>query len=143
MEELSLVAPRFIVDLPLVLAYLAGIIVSIVLLRRYRPVAFLMLLIALLQLARLLASEIIFSILPIRLMENGWSISRASNLLSGITIVNSFLGAGLWALLLVAVFGWRGQRPAARKRDLPTPDALAALPQAEPSQAIQQKKPTP
>src|SRR5262249_7792738 len=126
------------------LAYLAGIVVSLVSLRRHRAVAFLTLLVATLLLARLIASDIVFTILPLRLFENGWSFGRADNLLPGLAIFNSFLGAGLWVLLLIAVFGWRRQRPSARARDFSPADTFPANnPQAEASQAIQQKKQVP
>jgi len=47
--------------------------------------------------------------LPIRLQEQGMAFSQISMILTGVGIIRALISAVLWALILAAIFGWRGE----------------------------------
>jgi hypothetical protein len=100
----------YLVQLPLYLVWLAGIILSIVFWKKHPTVS----LLSLIALVGLLIISIVgvyaSTWLPIALRSQGMSTGRIGVELGIISIVSSLFSTAFWILLVIALFGWRNKR---------------------------------
>ena len=100
---------------PLFLAWIAGMVLSVVWWQRHPKIS----LLALLGFAGLLISlfgNIVLNLWMSRAaFRNGWSSNQITTFYTVKSVITSLLEAGLTAMLIYAIFGWRRQqaRPAA------------------------------
>ena len=100
----------YLLQLPLYLVWLVGIILSIVFWKKHPTVS----LLTLIALVGLLIISIVGTYtstwLPISLHAKGMSTGRIGIELGIISIVSSILSTAFWILLVIALFGWRKGR---------------------------------
>jgi hypothetical protein len=100
----------YLVQIPLYLVWLVGIILSIVFWKKHPTVS----LLTLIALAGLLILSIVgvytSTWLPMTLHAQGLSTARIGIELGIISIASSILSTAFWILLVVALFGWRKGR---------------------------------
>jgi hypothetical protein len=100
----------YLVQLPLYLVWLVGIILSIVFWKKHPTVS----LLSLIALAGLLIISIVdvyaSTWLPIALRSQGMSTGRISIEMGIISVSSSFVSTAFWILLVIALFGWRKGR---------------------------------
>ena len=97
--------PVNLVQLPVVLVWLIGFVLSLVYWRRHPKVS----LLTFIAIAGFLASSLIGTYLsvwlPVTLQERGWSVSQIGVAIASRGIISSLVSAVLWGLLLTAIFG--------------------------------------
>jgi hypothetical protein len=107
MENLTSILSVFIVDIPIVLVWLIGIILAIVFWNQHPRVSLLSL-IALIGLMILTLVGTFLNVwLPMNLDKSGWTVTQMGIRLGIFGFISSLLSAGFWGLLLAAIFGWR------------------------------------
>jgi hypothetical protein len=108
MDEIALgMLAQYLTQIPVLLAWLVGIILAIVYWRKHPRVSLLTLIAIVALLAKSLIGSAVAMWLPITLREQGWVASQIGVILVVIGIVQSLVSAVLWGLLLAAIFGWR------------------------------------
>ena len=100
---------NLLVQLPVILVWLVGSILSLSYWRRHPRVSRLTLIaIAVLFVESLAGTYLSFG-LPLMLSERGWHSSRLGIFLSTVGFVRALVRAGSWGLLLSAIFGRRDE----------------------------------
>jgi len=93
---------------PILLVYLAGVVVALVNWQRYpSPARFTFFASATLLVASV-AQAVVFHYLLVERVERGWSVAQAGALLAGVGLLFSLLHAAGLGLLLAGVFAERG-----------------------------------
>lgn len=109
MEIVGPVLGQFVVQLPLLLVYIAGLVLAVARWQQHRRVS----LIALIAIALLLFDLIVgtfTAILPTVLLSRyDWSASQIGTVFAVSGIIRSVIVAVAFGLLLWAIFGWRKQ----------------------------------
>jgi hypothetical protein len=109
---------QYLIQIPVLLVWLAGIVLSIVHWRKHSRVSLLTLIAIVAFLVQSLVGNALTLWLPITLMERGWAAGQMGVIFAAMGIVQSLVSAVLWGLLLVAIFGWRsGQGGAVQSED--------------------------
>jgi MFS family permease len=100
----------FLVQFPVVLVWLIGLVLSLVYWRRHPKVS----LLTFIAIAGLLVSSLIGTYLsvwlPVTLQERGWSANQIGTVIAARGIIGSLIAAVLWGLLIAAIFGWRSKQ---------------------------------
>jgi hypothetical protein len=108
MEKLVPALSILLVQLPVILVWLVGLVLSLIYWQRHPKVSRL----ALIALIGFLIIEVIGSYvsiwLPLTLHERGLAASQIGIILFVRGIFSSLVSAILWGLLVAAIFGWRG-----------------------------------
>jgi hypothetical protein len=109
MERLVPTLTVYLTQLPVILVWLIGLVLSLVYWRRHPTVS----LLAIVAIVGFLITSLIGTYLsvwlPLILQERGWSIGQIGMLLTARSIIGSLVSAVLWALLLAAIFGGRNR----------------------------------
>lgn len=101
----------YLTQIPVILVWLAGIVIAIYNRRRYPQAAVLTLIAVLLFLFTSLAGTAFNTWLPFALHARGMAASRMGLIAGIISIVRAILNAIAFGLLLAAIFGWRQKSP--------------------------------
>ena len=97
----------YLIQLPLLLVWLIGIILAGVYWRRNPAVSLLTIIaIGMLFLESLVATYLNLW-LPVTLSQRGWGASQMGTVLALKGLVQSIANAAAWGLLIAAIFGWR------------------------------------
>jgi hypothetical protein len=110
MEETMATLGLFLVQLPVFIVWLVGIILSVVYWRRHPKVSLLALIAITAFFVTSLFGSALTTWLPIMLQRRGWAMTRLSAVLAIVSLVRSIVNAALWGLLIAAIFGWRSER---------------------------------
>jgi hypothetical protein len=109
-EKTVLTLTAFLGMLPYVIVWLIGLVLSLVYWQRHPKVSRL----TFIALAGFLITSFIFTFLrvwlPVTFQERGLSASKLGAAYTIINIVNSLVSAGLWGVLLAAIFGKSSRR---------------------------------
>ncbi len=96
-----------LVQAPVILVWLVGLVLSVVFWRRHPRVS----LITMIAILGLLTTSILGSLLgmwlPLTFNRSGMPMSQIGMLMGVISIASSLLSAVFWVLLVIAIFGWR------------------------------------
>lgn len=112
MEYLSPILMRLLIELPLLLVWLAGIGLALARWRAHPRVSLLVTLACAISLvATVLATPLM--ILPMALREHGWAVTRIGFVMSAVGLLLTIASASAWILVLAAVFSGRKPAPAA------------------------------
>jgi hypothetical protein len=110
MNAVMLTISSLLIQFPLLLVWLVGIILSLFFWRQYpRASLFTLIAIALLFIEQIITTFLSMW-LPLTLSNAGWGSGRLGMLLSMIGAGGSIIQAIAWGLLLGAIFGWRKER---------------------------------
>lgn len=97
----------YLIQLPLLLVWLVGIILAGVYWRR-NPVVSLLALVAISMLfLESLVATYLNLWLPVMLSQRGWGAGRIGTFLAAKGLLQSVMSAVAWGLLIAAIFGWR------------------------------------
>jgi hypothetical protein len=107
LEVLTTYLPYF----PMYLAWLVGAILALVRWHRHPRVSLVMLIATALFIFGLLLQVASFAWLMHQASVGGWSSGEIAGAFGLVAVVESVLHTAAYALLLTAVFGWRGGRP--------------------------------
>ena len=109
MFQFTSILSILIVQLPLILVWVIGLVLAIIRWKRH-PRASLFTLIAITGLMILsLAGSLLSVWLPVMIRTGGWDVSRIGVINTAVGFVRSLLAAILWGLLLAAIFGKRNE----------------------------------
>lgn len=110
MEITAMIFGVLLGSLPVLLVWLVGFILSLVFWKR-NPKVCLLTLIAMSGFAiTTLVNSYLSTWLPFRLNEQGMPMNKISSLLTIKAIISSLINAGLWGLVIAAIFGGRKQQ---------------------------------
>ena len=124
---LKAIFTNYAVLLPIILAWISGFIVALVRWRRHPKVSMLACIAFGLFLLQLLVDTSLNVWLPRWLVESQrMSSSDVSSFMLVKGVVSNFIRTVLWALLIIAIFGWRAER-----RESSSSSAPASAPSAE------------
>jgi hypothetical protein len=102
----------YLVQVPVILVWLTGIVLAIVFWKRQPRVA----LLAVIAFAGFLVMNVINTYLnlwlPLTLQRQGMQLSMIATLQTVRGILSSLASAALWALIVAAIFGWRKENQA-------------------------------
>ena len=113
---------------PMYLAWLVGAILALVRWPRHPRVSLVMLSATTLFILGLLLQVAAFAWVMNQVSAGGWSAGEAGTVFGIIAVVESVLHTAAYTLLLVAVFGWRGGRPAGVDAEEDFPEDKAPRP---------------
>lgn len=116
MEMLASTFMVYLVQSPVILVWLIGLVLSLVYWRRHPTVSLVAIIAIMGFLVISLISTYVSTWLPMTLRERGWSIGQIGIALTARGIISSLVSAVLWGLLLAAIFGWRNG-PGGRSRE--------------------------
>ena len=107
MPEIVGTVSNVLIQLPMLLAWLVGVVLSLFNWRRQPRISLLTLSAIALLFVELIVSTYLNLWLPITLSNKGWNMGQLSLLLPVIGAGESLVRAVAWGLLLAAIFGWR------------------------------------
>ena len=105
MNDLNALFAVFIVDAPLVLVWLTGIILAIVFWKRHPWVSLLAVIAFVGLMVLTLTGTYLNGWLPMNLDQSGWTVTQMGIRQGIFALISALLSAGFWALLLAALFG--------------------------------------
>lgn len=101
---------QYLVQIPVFIVWLVGIVLAVVYWRWHPKVS----LLAFIALAAFLVTSLFGSALsmwlPIGLQRRGWALARVGMIVTVVGFIRSLVSATLWGLLIAAIFGWRSER---------------------------------
>src|SRR5574340_1814182 len=109
MDTLSAISLSLLSQLPLFAVWIIGLIFTIVLWRKHPKVSLLVFISVLGLLALSIADTYLNIWLPTLVTEHGYSLAKVGSLYTIKSHGSSFTAAIFWALLGIAVFGWRNK----------------------------------
>jgi hypothetical protein len=101
---------QYLQQSPLILVWLAGIILALIFWRRHPAVSLLTFLASLVFLVKGLLTTWLYHQLPHWIVERNWTHEQIDRVYFFIGISNTVVSALLWGLMLWAIFGWRTGR---------------------------------
>jgi hypothetical protein len=113
MENMSQFASIFsvlIVQIPLILVWLVGIIIAIARWKKHPRISLLSVIAITGLLFLSIAGNYLGMWLPVMLRANNWNISRIGVINTAVGFVRSLLSAILWGLILAAIFSKRNDK---------------------------------
>jgi hypothetical protein len=110
MEILFAVLASLLTQLPVFLIWLAGAVLCLVFWKRCPQAALLTLIALILFFVISLLDNYLAVVFPILARGRGWSSSQMSVYFTVKAVLDSLARAIAWALLLPAIFGWRGKK---------------------------------
>jgi hypothetical protein len=111
MSDLNSLLAVYIVDVPVVLVWLIGILLAIVFWKRHPRVSLLALIAFIGLLVLKLAGTYLNGWLPMNLDQSGWTVTQMGIRQGIFALISAVLSAGFWSLLLAAIFGGRKNLP--------------------------------
>jgi hypothetical protein len=112
MDKLAPTLAVLLVQLPVILIWLIGQILSLVFWRRHPKVSLLTFIAMIGFLIVSIIGTYLNIWLPLTLRERGLAISQIGIALTVSGLINSFVSAVFWVLLVIAIFGWRSRQEA-------------------------------
>lgn len=109
MEILLSIFPALLIHLPVILVWLAGMILAIIYWKRHPWVSLLTFIAVTGILITSLVDTYLGMWLPILLQQQGFSINQVGIVMGIRGLISSLMTAGFWILLLAAIFGWRNK----------------------------------
>ena len=107
-------------QLPVVMVWIIGLVLALVFWKRNPRVSLLTLIAIMGFIINMLVGTYLSIWLP-TMRDQGWSINQIGTALGLIGFIRSFVGAILWGLVLVAIFGWREKAVSGVSEDAHTP----------------------
>jgi hypothetical protein len=131
MEMLIPTLSVLVISSPFIIVWVTGAVLALSRWRRHPRVSQFALIAFVLMIIKDVASAFLRIFLPVTMRDSGWTNSQIGAISIATGIVTSLIGAFAWALVLCAIFGWRG---GIQKQDFfpPAPPAFSN----EPSEKI-------
>lgn len=112
---------NYLVQCPLFLAWVAGLVLAVMRWKKHPRVSLLVTIALVIILVEAIINTSLGIWLPWMLTQQGMAYTQIGTILAIWGFISSLVNAGIWVLLLVAIFGWRDELPVP-----PIPEALQA-----------------
>jgi hypothetical protein len=110
MDEMLLpTLSTYLIQCPLFLIWLAGIVLAVIRWRKHPRVSLLAVIALVIIFIETIINTSLGMWLPLMLTEQGMNSNQVGTILSVWRCISSLVGLVIWGLLLAAIFGWRDE----------------------------------
>jgi len=118
MERILPTLINYLVQVPVLLAWLIGLILSIVFWQRHPRVSLLTLIALAVLFVETLIDTYLSLWLPLGLREQGLTLAQTGRIIATKQVLTSLVSAVAWVLVIAAIFGWRKLPVVAREEQI-------------------------